>query len=239
MSGDCLASCDRSWRIIVAFGALPACFALYYRITIPETPRYTFDVAHDIEKGDADIKAYMESRPEGLVDPVVQARARRVISPSLNVPSASWPDVVSHFKVWKNTKVLLGTTLSWFFLVRAPTCTELTSCTVTYLLQDMAYYGLTLNNGAVLQAIGFASGTSLYEVLRRTAIGMIILVCAGGLPGYWAAVFTIDTVGRKPLQVIGFAILTLIFGVLGFYFHHLSKGAMFTLYIFAQASPPL
>ena len=35
----CLVSCDRSWRIIVGFGALPTCFALYYRITIPETDR--------------------------------------------------------------------------------------------------------------------------------------------------------------------------------------------------------
>jgi len=115
---ECIKSCDRSWRIIVGFGALPACFALYYRITIPETPRYTFDVAHDIEKADADIKAYMQSKSEGEVDPVMQARMKRVASPSLNIPAASWPDVLSYFKIWRNTKVLIGTTLSWFFLVR-------------------------------------------------------------------------------------------------------------------------
>ncbi|KAL8352554.1 hypothetical protein RB601_002732 [Gaeumannomyces tritici] len=59
---DCQTAADRSWRLIVGAGALPACFALYYRITIPETPRYTFDVAQDIEKADADIKAYMASK---------------------------------------------------------------------------------------------------------------------------------------------------------------------------------
>lgn len=33
----CQIAADRCWRIVVGVGALPACFALYYRITIPET----------------------------------------------------------------------------------------------------------------------------------------------------------------------------------------------------------
>ena len=115
---DCQTAADRSWRIIVGFGAVPACFALYYRITIPETPRYTFDVAHDVEKADADIKAYMASQPEGEVDPIEHARMLKVASPSLNVPKASWPDIFAYFGQWKNARVLLGTTASWFFLVR-------------------------------------------------------------------------------------------------------------------------
>ena len=113
----CQVAADRSWRIIVGFGAVPACFALYYRITIPETPRYTFDVAHDVEKADADIKAYMASQAEGEVDPVQQARMLKVASPSLTVPKASWPDIFAYFGQWKNARVLLGTTTSWFFLV--------------------------------------------------------------------------------------------------------------------------
>lgn len=106
------------WRIIVGFGALPACFALYYRITIPETPRYTFEVTRDVEKADADIRAYVESKPEGDVDAIKQARMKKIASPALNVPSASWHDAWSHFTQWRNTKMLIGTTLSWFFLVR-------------------------------------------------------------------------------------------------------------------------
>lgn len=122
----CQIAADRSWRIIIGFGALPACFALYYRITIPETPRYTFDVANDVEKADADIRAYMASRPEGDVDAVVQARTKKIAAPSLNIPSASWPDALSYFSRWKNLKVLMGTTLSWFFLVSFP-CVRTTS----------------------------------------------------------------------------------------------------------------
>lgn len=113
----CQTAADRCWRIIVGVGALPAIFALYYRITIPETPRYTFDVAHDIEKADADIKAYVTSKSQGEVDTVRQARLLKVAGPSLSTPAASWQDLGSYFRRWKNLKALLGTTLSWFFLV--------------------------------------------------------------------------------------------------------------------------
>jgi PHS family inorganic phosphate transporter-like MFS transporter len=41
---DCQDALDKSWRIIYGFGAAPACAALYFRLTIPETIRYTLDV---------------------------------------------------------------------------------------------------------------------------------------------------------------------------------------------------
>src|ERR1700722_7879684 len=47
--GDCLKAVDMMWRIIIGFGGIPGWFALYSRLTIPETPRYTFDVLYDIE----------------------------------------------------------------------------------------------------------------------------------------------------------------------------------------------
>jgi PHS family inorganic phosphate transporter-like MFS transporter len=70
--------------------------------------------------------------------------------------------------------------------------------------------------------------------LYDNAVGMIILTCAGSLPGYWTAVLTIDTLGRKPIQVVGFIILTAIFCILGFLYHSLSQTAMLVLYIVAQ-----
>lgn len=74
-------------------------------------------MAQDIEKADADIKAYMASKSDGDVDSVKQARTKQLMAPSFAVPSASWPDVWSYFSKWKNAKVLIGTTMSWFFLV--------------------------------------------------------------------------------------------------------------------------
>ena len=37
----------------------------------------------------------------------------------------------------------------------------------------------------------------------------------GAIPGYWMTVFTVDRIGRRPIQIGGFAILTIIFCVLG------------------------
>lgn len=112
----CRVAADRAWRIIVGVGAIPACLALYYRITIPETPRYTFDVQHDVEKADADIKAYVSSKSNSDYD---RRHSRSKISESsLDLPRASWADVFAYFGEWKNFKILVGTTMSWFFLVR-------------------------------------------------------------------------------------------------------------------------
>ncbi|KAI1362997.1 major facilitator superfamily domain-containing protein [Xylaria arbuscula] len=212
---DCQTAADRCWRIIIGVGAVPAVFALYYRITIPETPRYTFEVAKDVEKAAADIKAYVASQSEGEVDEIKQARMKKVASPALAIPAASWSDAYGYFKQWKNGKVLIGTTLSWFFL-------------------DFAFYGLGLNNQVILQAIGYAKGDSLHAILHNSAVGTIILVVAGSLPGYWTSIFLIDTIGRKPLQILGFSILTVVFSVLGFCYYQLDKGSLLALYVIAN-----
>ncbi|KAI1116879.1 major facilitator superfamily domain-containing protein [Nemania sp. NC0429] len=211
----CQTAADRCWRIIIGVGAVPAVFALYYRITIPETPRYTFEVARDVEKAAADIKAYCACQSEGEVDEIKQARMKQIASPALAVPAASWRDACEYFLQWKNSKVLIGTTFSWFFL-------------------DFAFYGLGLNNQVVLQVIGYANGNSLHDILHRGAVGTIILVVAGSLPGYWTSIFLIDTIGRKPLQIFGFFILTIIFGVLGFYYRNLNEGSLLALYVVAN-----
>ena len=61
----CQMAADKMWRTIVAFGALPAILALYFRLTIPETPRYTMDVTMDIEKAKADTDAYLAGKRAG------------------------------------------------------------------------------------------------------------------------------------------------------------------------------
>jgi PHS family inorganic phosphate transporter-like MFS transporter len=114
----CRLAADRSWRIIVGVGAIPACLALYYRITIPETPRYTFDVQFDVEKADSDIRAYISSQSKGDIKAKPRTPATiHLAGPPLNISQASWSDFFAYFSEWKHLKVLIGTTMSWFFLV--------------------------------------------------------------------------------------------------------------------------
>jgi PHS family inorganic phosphate transporter-like MFS transporter len=211
----CQLAGDRAWRIIIGFGAVPAVFALYYRITIPETPRYTFDISQDIEKAQADITAYMNNQKEGIVDPISQQQTKVKMGRKLTAPKASWPDVFSYFSQWVNFKVIFSTTASWFFL-------------------DLAFYGLGLNNSIVLNAIGYSASYTIYHSLLHAAIGNLILVCAGSLPGYWLSVATIDTIGRKPIQILGFFLLTVIFVVIGFTYQSLSERSLLALYVLAQ-----
>ncbi|RPB17812.1 phosphate permease [Morchella conica CCBAS932] len=213
--GDaCKTAVDRMWRIIIGFGAVPGCIALYYRLTIPETPRYTFDVARDVEQADADVGAYLGGKPSGDVDEIrrvetMQARAQ------LEVPKASWADFCRHYGQWRFGKILVGTAGSWFLL-------------------DVAFYGLGLNTSIILAEIGYSAKDNVYQKLYNNAVGNLILVCAGAIPGYWVTVFTVDTIGRKPIQLGGFIILTILFCVLGFAFHSIPSSGLLALYVLCQ-----
>lgn len=44
---DCQVALDKAWRSIYGSGAVPACCALYFWLTIPETIRYTLDVSRN------------------------------------------------------------------------------------------------------------------------------------------------------------------------------------------------
>ena len=82
-----------------------------------------------------------------------------------------------------------------------------------------------------MQAIGFGGSSTLSHLdrnpgsledvlqemvdnLKRVSIGNLILVSVS-LPGYLFAVLSIDRVGRKPIQYMGFAMLTIIFVIMG------------------------
>jgi len=214
--GDCTVAVDKMWRALIGIGIVPACIALYYRLTIPETPRYTFDVARDVEKANEDTKQYLSGKHgEGSPDEITQVAARQASGAQLEVPKASLSDFFRFYGKLKNGKILFGTAMSW-------------------LLLDVAFYGLGLNASTVLQAIGYAGGNNLYHRLYNLAAGNCILICAGAIPGYWLSVATIDTVGRKPLQLIGFIMLTILFVVWGFAYNKLSSHGMLAIYILIQ-----
>lgn len=216
-TGVCNLAVDKMWRVVIGFGAVPACFALYYRLTIPETPRYTFDINRDVVQAGEDISAYLEGKHEGHPDQVQRVSAIQGTGNQLAAPKATWSDFLRHYGQWKNGSILLGTAGSWFFL-------------------DVAYYGLGLNNSIILSSIGWSGGSTVYEIFYNTAVGNLILICAGAIPGYWVTVATVDFVGRKPIQLMGFIMLTILFIVIGFAYDQLksSHNGLLALYVLAQ-----
>lgn len=99
---------DYCWRILIGLGCIPGCIALYFRLTIPETPRFTMDIERNVRQAAQDIENVL-STGDFYVDP--DAAVQRV-----KAPRASRRDFIAHFSQWKNGKVLLGTAYSWFAL---------------------------------------------------------------------------------------------------------------------------
>jgi PHS family inorganic phosphate transporter-like MFS transporter len=187
------------------------------RLTIPETPRYTFDIARDVEQAGDDVVAYVTGKREGHPDEIARITANKAAKETLQVPKASFKDFLAHYGKLKNFLVLFGTAGSWFCL-------------------DVAFYGLSLNNATILGVIGYSTKNtaSVYEYLYNTAVGNVIIVLAGAVPGYWVSVATIDTLGRKTIQFGGFAILTILFIVMGFAYNNIGSNGLLAIYVIAQ-----
>ncbi|KAJ1995691.1 hypothetical protein GGI25_000670 [Coemansia spiralis] len=128
---------------------------------------------------------------------------------------------VQYFGQWKHMKVLLGTSISWFAV-------------------DVAFYGINLNSSVVISAIGFSGDVNNgdpYKVLSRNCLGNIIINLLGSIPGYLCTVFTIEKLGRKPIQLFGFAALTVLYIIIGFAYHKIldaSNVAFIVLFTLAQ-----
>lgn len=108
---SCQSALDQSWRILYGLGIVPACVALYFRLTIPETIRYTLDVEVDERAAVADAERWIRGE---------RGPARRTHSPPeqrvQTLQKATVHDFLKYFGTWETGKVLLGTAGSWALL---------------------------------------------------------------------------------------------------------------------------
>jgi len=104
---DNIDNLDYVWRLCIAFGALPCLAAIYFRLTVPETPRYTMQVENNINKGVSDVNFIKTGIKEKHI---IETRGHFEES---TTPKASFKDFKRHFGQWKNLKLLLGTSICW------------------------------------------------------------------------------------------------------------------------------
>ncbi|KAI0671888.1 phosphate transporter [Trametes maxima] len=193
---------DYMWRLLIGLGCIPGAVALYFRLTIPETPRFTMDVERNVRQAARDVDRILA---EGTYKNDPDAVIERV-----RAPKASRKDFARFFSKRENWVPLAGMCYSWFAI-------------------DVAFYGLGLNTSIILQAIGFGSpsvdvkGTAaVYETLKNISVGNMILAVAGLIPGAWTAFLVVDSWGRKPIQLLGFVMLTILYVIMGFAFEKLT-----------------
>ncbi|KAL2911119.1 hypothetical protein HK105_209424 [Polyrhizophydium stewartii] len=196
---------DYVWRIVLLIGIFPAFVALYFRLTIPETPRYTVDVIGDEDKAERDVERVLKLNYVADVTSKwgaeeIAERDNRVL-----VRQNTLEDFVRYFGQWRNLKVLIGVSYSWFAL-------------------DVAWYGLTLNQSTILTAINYngSNTQSVYEQFHQKALGSILISLMGTVPGYWVTVALIERMGRKPIQYLGFGVITVCLVIIAVFYEKLS-----------------
>lgn len=96
---------DYVWRLIIGFGCIPALLAIYFRLTISETPRYTIEIHDDIDKATKDVDNVLN-----------KVRRKHYTAKSDSKNKATFKQFCDHFRQWKHFKVLLGTSACWFCL---------------------------------------------------------------------------------------------------------------------------
>jgi MFS family permease len=152
------------WRILVAFGAIPALAVYWQRRQLKETPRYLAasgkkeDETGKLTGGDDKKAGFGDGFRDLLQDRTLRMR-------------------------------LIGASAAWF-------------------LMDAAYYGNTVSSPLVLASLG-GNHTLLQKTL--TQLGIFAVFAA---PGYAVAALTMDKLGRKTIQALGFGAMAVAFALL-------------------------
>ena len=140
---------DLVWRLLLAFGAVPALSVFQMRRHLGESPRYQ---ALHAKRTEQEHKASF-SQGFGLLLSRRDLRIR-----------------------------LIGASLAWG-------------------LMDFAYYGNTVSSPMVLHHL------APHEDLLTETLTQLAVFAAAAVPGYFVAAAMMDRVGRKPIQVLGFAMM--------------------------------
>lgn len=181
------------WKLLLAFGAIPAVAVIYSRRKMPETPRYSIHVKGDATTAQKNWKSYTGLSADASADS--------------KVVKASWTSIITQKKF---LLTLIGTAGSWF-------------------LMDWALYGNSIMSNQMLSDLVPSGVAALNHLIRTTEYSAMIFGFAA-LPGYWIATFTIDRIGRKTIQTVGFVAMAISFAVLGI-FHQLLSSTYITEFL--------
>ncbi|KAL4802392.1 major facilitator superfamily domain-containing protein [Aspergillus unguis] len=248
-TGLCKRDVDRIWRLIVGLGAVPAFIALWFRLTIIESPRYTAEVTQNTLQAAADVSHFYR-RSNSIPEPA-GPELRRVSDADIS-PTTSRPDSVSYPSIstapsvateqtynppslgdfWtafrafatkpKPLRILCATCACWFFL-------------------DLPFYGLGLISPTVVNTIWHGSedkARPTYNYLFESAYQSMVVVSTGAVVGNLLAIFAIDKLGRRNIQLNGFFWLFILNVIIGGTFKMLAQrkdsSALIVLYILSQ-----
>ena len=144
-------------------------------------------------------------------------RHASIVEAHVQTPSSNdkFKTFLVYFSEWRHLKTLIGTASTWF-------------------LVDVAFYGVNLNQSVLLADIGFSKGKTEYDTLIKNGYGNLIIAAAGYVPGYFLTIAFIEILGRRWIQIQGFLVCALMFGIIAGDYGSLSTGGKFTCFTIAQ-----
>jgi PHS family inorganic phosphate transporter-like MFS transporter len=175
---------DIAWRLMLGLGAIPAASVIYLRRKIRETPRYTLSVQGDAATTATTVAWVTGEHP--AVNGATPANGAAAAPRSANGARSS---VRAKLTSKPFLLRLIGTAGSWFLL-------------------DIAFYGNSVSSPLILKLLQ-PKGT----LLDHTLISLAIFAVAA-FPGYWAAVWLMDRIGRKRIQWQGFTVMAAAFALI-------------------------
>lgn len=178
---------DITWRASLAAGALPGLLTVFWRCRMAETAHFSAaSKAAASGEGKAALLSVGDSSDDGFGD---EGRTAAAVAA---------PGVTTIFRhIYDNRYALIGAAGSWCIF-------------------DIVFYGNGLFTATIISTLGFDTGKAGSQTegqLLQLAVGSLI-IAAIGLPGYYVAVALIDRMGRRRMQLMGFAMITVLFAVL-------------------------
>lgn len=210
------------WRLIFGIILIPCLGTLYQRITLPESEKYknaralqndpdllkkgliTSDVINSNNDGKKRNSSDIEKPPHTASPSATSSASGVEIVPDntagemhdaektglgakgvVKQRRAALGEFVDYFSDRKHALTLFSTAANWFLL-------------------DIAFYGINLNQSIVLSSIGYNRTNTTWNYLHDNTVGNLIITAAGFLPGYYLSIISIEYIGRKPIQLLGF-----------------------------------
>ncbi|KAK6610471.1 inorganic phosphate transporter pho84 [Botrytis cinerea] len=243
-TGECLKTMDSIWRWIVGVGVIPAVIALWFRLTIIESPRYTADVGRDSKKAASELSRYLPSEIESAA----------VSTTSIEIPpqfqfrgsTMNGNEQASSSESRRNNGETLGeihledqilTTAndnkpppvpSWedfkdYFWYKGNLRTLLAT-SMCWFLCRFAFLRTWMNSPHIISTIWHGIGTPpqyIYPILIDDVWQSLVVVSIGAIAGCAITFVAIDKIGRRNIQMIGFFFLFILFVIIGGSFNHL------------------
>ncbi|KAJ7921192.1 major facilitator superfamily domain-containing protein [Mycena leptocephala] len=188
---------DGVWRIVVGVSLIPAFGTLYQRLTLPESDR--FKEAQQQQAANAmELQHANESAEVDAKKAELHDTQDADTTEVVVEKPAHFREFLAYFSEWRRGRILLGTCL----LRNQP----------------------EPKRRAAADWIRRKDRHAL-EKLFKVSTGNIIVTALGFVPGYYATILLIETLGRKWIQIQGFLLAALFLAILAGKFFTLSKPA--------------